>query len=77
MVIHKDDRFATDTWREIRKWTNHLDAQWKFGRARFTEVVRAAGLAPLLLLEGSNSVLFADSPMRGGGGGGGGSGRGV
>jgi len=39
MVIHKDDRFTSDTWRDIRKWTAHLDAQWKFGRSRFNEMV--------------------------------------
>jgi len=41
LVIHNDEHFATDTWRSIRKWTAHLDAQWKFGRTRFTEVVPA------------------------------------
>ncbi|XRB00522.1 sialyltransferase [Pycnococcus provasolii] len=37
MVVHKSDQFMRDGWSAIRKWTAHLQPQWRFGRSRFTE----------------------------------------
>eukprot|EP00899_Mesostigma_viride_P027650 jgi/Mesvir1/806/Mv17398-RA.2 len=31
--------YQRDAWRHIRKWTAHLQTQWKFGRTRFTEAL--------------------------------------
>ena len=36
LIVHKDDSFE-QTWRYIRKWTQNLPEQWKFGRTRFSE----------------------------------------
>ena len=51
-----------ETWRYVRKWTSHLDDEWKFGRTRLAnELPENDTLAPRLTRKIGNCVAVGNS----------------